>query len=685
MSTSFGVYPEAHELVEDAAARTLTVSNRFYTVTHSLQHGGAITALVYPNGSNRNLLLGPCGSEVALAGGRTGSELNHSSPGVTVRREGEDLLLTFSGKLHDTEGHELNIEYEHTYCHRWGHVRVDKRLRFPAGTRVSHFCVHSWSVRPELTHYGVRPGAQAEASAWTGAFGVCQWGRFQPGAAFDSPYTSRYVPRYVCCADPGREGLEWFVGSDLAQWDYQLTGVPGQGNMTLTAQTQPPGVHFSVSPLELGRGGTVLGGDYHFRYYLGVPLLSGRANPLFLHRAFQRKNWPTKDQIADYAARGVTSLHFHHDGDSHRDGQFWRDGSYPPFGPDDMREYDRVIADCHRHGLRVCTYFSNKELHPTVEAYKQHGADWARLPDDSGEQLHNAYSGDEFGAQMCLRSGWLEFHKEYIDRVLSHHALDGTYYDWNVALYCHNTRHVPDGEQFALPRGGGAWAFSPAGHWDMDELLDLMIWTRRRVGPEGFMIIHNTMVPMAATENYADRVVAMEWGYSRLAIGAPPLAELPLEWTFMGHRARGVIGYGCLEKDAPERVHRQMTLRALLTGVAPWPALDLDLEMFLPLAGRDLTGYRFADPQSGVAGTTDTQSAAAAYCANDEALVLVGNLAAEARPVICRVNATGLGEKVVVESGGAETVMTTAELVTTGLTVTVAGDDMALVRVRRQG
>ena len=44
--------------------------------------------------------------------------------------------------------------------------------------------------------------------AWTGAFGVCQWGRFTPGAAFDSPYESRFVPRYVGCADPGREGID---------------------------------------------------------------------------------------------------------------------------------------------------------------------------------------------------------------------------------------------------------------------------------------------------------------------------------------------------------------------------------------------------------------------------------------------------------------------------------------------
>jgi hypothetical protein len=186
-----------------------------------------------------------------------------------------------------------------------------------------------------------------------------------------------------------------------------------------------------------------------------------------------------------------------------------------------MAEYDRVIADCHRHGIRVATYFSNKELHPTVAAYQQHGAEWARLPDDTWEQWHNAYSGDEYGAQMCLRSGWADCHKEYIDTVLSRHALDGTYYDWNAALYCHNTRHVPGREGTELRPGVGGWALSPAGHWDMDELLDLVAWTRQRVGPEGLMILHNTMVPMAATENYADSIVAMEWGYSRLATGAP--------------------------------------------------------------------------------------------------------------------------------------------------------------------
>ena len=84
---------------------------------------------------------------------------------------------------------------------------------------------------------------------------------------------------------------------------------------------------------------------------------------------------------------------------------------------------------------------------------------------------------------MCLRSGWLDYLKLSIDRVLKNHPLDGVYYDWNVALYCENPLHE-----------GKAPANRPRGHWDMDELLDLMEWTRQRVGPDGLVIIHNTTV-----------------------------------------------------------------------------------------------------------------------------------------------------------------------------------------------
>jgi len=236
---------------------------------------------------------------------------------------------------------------------------------------------------------------------------------------------------------------------------------------------------------------------------------------------------------------------------------------------------------------------------------------------------------------MCLRSGWLEAFKQYVDNVLSHHDLDGTYYDWNVALYCHNAAHenLPP-----VSPGMGDRAHSPAGHWDIDELMDLMEWTRRRVGPDGLMIVHNTMVPMAATENYADCVVAMEWGYSKLTTGAVALGDLPLEWAFMGSRSRGVIGSGSLPSDAPRRLRRQITLRCLLTGVAPWPARDLDCEMFEPLMRHDLTGSRFEDWRTGIARLDVAGAATAIYWRDDRLIVLAGELAGQERTATCTID-----------------------------------------------
>jgi hypothetical protein len=143
--------------------------------------------------------------------------------------------------------------------------------------------------------------------------------------------------------------------------------------------------------------------------------------------------------------------------------------------------------------------------------------------------------------------------KGYIDTVLSHHALDGVYYDWNVALYCHNPRHVGGEVIPSKIPSMGAHAFSPLGHWDMDELVDLMEWTRKRVGQDGLVIVHNTMVPCAAIENFADYVVAMEWGYGKLSTGAPDLADLPLGLARGNYRLIAGIRFSTRELPAYSR------------------------------------------------------------------------------------------------------------------------------------
>lgn len=698
-----GTWPQPYEITDDTANGGILLRTPYYEIEHSRDQGGAVSAIRYPHGTGQNLMLEPVRTQMTSLNGNF-ADTAESAPRVSLMPGADEVVVTIEGMLRDADGKDCGVAYRHVYNYRWGFVRVRKQFSFPGeGVDVRCLQVFGCLLRPDMSHYGIRPGAPAEASPNPAAFGVCQWGRLRPGRAFDYPYESRFVPRYLAAANPGREGLEWFVASDLAMWDYQATSTPGNGHLFVGSQADPPGVRFVIEPLSLPRGDAHLAGTLSFDFYIGFPILSGRALRPFLHRSFNRKHWPSEEQIREWSMKGVRTAHFHHDGDSFHDGVFWRDGLYPPFEPADMAEFDRVIATCHQYGIQVATYVSNKELHPTTEAYKVHGNQWARLSSDRGEQMHNYYSGDEFGAQMCLRSGWLEYLKQYIDTILSHHALDGVYFDWNAALYCHNPAHASppqssgsrrlsaermgaegSGTQAALTLG--AIAQSPAGHWDVDELLHLMEWTRQRVGPEGLIIVHDTMTPCAATENFANHVVGMEWGYTRLSTAVPHPDDLPLEWNFMGARPRGVISRCCLTRDADESLFRQMTLRCLLTGTAPWPAEDRDLEMFSPLIQEDLHSYSFADWRTEALRINNPSVAGAIYHRTDAALVLLGNMSGIPQAFQVTLNVRGLtlrqcGRYMVRQAQGDGSPASPEELASDGFTGTVDGDCLTVIRI----
>jgi hypothetical protein len=392
-----------------------------------------------------------------------------------------------------------------------------------------------------------------------------------------------------------------------------------------------PGLVLSIAAYHSTNVAVVLPRSCVFDCYLGLPLREDGAQRPWLHTSFNRNrgDWVAPDQIRQWATNGIQTVHCHNDGDYYDDGLFWRDGSYPPYP--DMDKYNAVIEQCHRAGIRVATYFSNKELHPATREFQEHGRTWARL-DRQGTVQHNFFRGtNEFGAQMCLRSGWLDFLKLSIDRVLTNHPLDGVYYDWNVALLCWNARHAA--------AAGGLTATNAPPHWDIDALLDLMEWTRRRVGPSGLVIVHNTTTPMLVTENFADYIVANEWGYGTWKEPGPALAELPLEWSLVGARSRGVISYGQLDAQSPRRLHRLFALEALVAGVTPWPASPETFELVPQLEPvGDFATCRFADWRNPAVRIEAARCAAAVYSRDGEAYLLLANLDKDAREVTCVVH-----------------------------------------------
>ena len=378
MATLYGTSPEPTDLSEDRDAKRVVVRTRFYEVVHDLSRGGVISSVRYFHGTDRNLLVQPMACSVATVGALPCEVSNtyEAAPEASWDREGDSVVVRCQGMLRDAEGKTSGIAYDFSYRYGWGYLRVRKRLVFPeTGLLVRRLTAHHYAVRKELSAWGCRPAAEAEPSADPFGFGVFQWGQCRAGDTFDTPFTTRFIPRHIVTAEQGREGLEWFAASDLSQWSYQLTGQAGHGAASIAPAPELGGVRVDISPLSVPRGDVKLAGDYVFEFHHGFPILSGRANHPFLHRSFNRHDWPTEEQIRSWAEGGIRTAHFHHDGDSFGDGLFWRDGTYPPFGPGDMAQYDRVIDTCHKHGIRVATYFSNKELHPSARLATSCGAE----------------------------------------------------------------------------------------------------------------------------------------------------------------------------------------------------------------------------------------------------------------------------------------------------------------------
>jgi hypothetical protein len=679
-------WPQAYSVKRNKVAGLLTLSTPYYTVQHDLKKGGAISSIRLTHGKASNLLVLPLETRVQDAAGRFYSDLAEPAPRVTTRQDGLNELLTVESDLRDAQGKPGGVRVKTVYEYRWGYVRIHKELTF----RGKHFlakdiCPVSTVLAPSLSAYGFRDGLTEQEGAPAFSFGSCHWGKLTVGAtaAIDTPY----VPRYLMLADPGVEGLEWFLSSDLAQWDLQLTGKRGQGKSVLQACAAPAGIVFSVSPFQNAQSPILVSAPLTFDFYIGLPLLEGHALKPWFHASFNRNRgaWVGAEQIQRWAETGIQTVHCHNDGDYYDDGLFWRDGSYPPYP--DMDKFDKVIADCHRAGIRVATYFSNKELHPSTIQFQQHGSDWGRM-NRKGDLQHNAFSDKaEFGAQMCLHSGWLDDLKVSIDRVLAHHPLDGVYFDWNVALLCCNPWHEK------LKAGQSA-----AGHWDIDELLNLMEWTRRRVGRQGLLIVHNTTTPMFATENFADHVVCNEWGYGRWSGQGSTLEQLPLEWSLVGARPRGVINYGQLA-EAPRRLYRLFALEALLAGSTPWPADPETFALFPVLRPiGDIESCRFADWRNQAVTIRGAHSASAIYSRLDESWLVLGNLNDSAQEILCVLHPdklpyplSSVTTATLLPSSSASTnlgdspapiPLDAQQLTGAGLTLTIPPDSAILVHVR---
>ncbi|MCW5980756.1 MAG: hypothetical protein KIT09_21930 [Bryobacteraceae bacterium] len=605
--------------------RRAKVTTNYWRMEFDLTRGGALDTIVFPHGSGRNLLREPFRTYVD-------GWSDADAPRVSVESSEDQGVarLVFSGTLASSDRSPGAIAYRTTWTLSPFAIRADHLLSFPRGLKVSTVGIASTSVRGDLDEYGLRAGPAEDRDPRRRS--LVRLGKLKRGE--EQFISERHAPVHLLFFRRGVEGFDLTTASDLATWTTGLTGKSGMGRFDARLSADGAAIQIVREPLHSPQAATVAEGTYAFSYYLGLPRIVEKSDRKWRHLSFGNHPWPSDEEVREWAGAGVNLVRLHND--YSEDGDFWRDGAWPPYDAKGMAEMRRVIAACRRHKIRVVPYFSIYEFHPEANGYREREQEWKRTTDEAGTVIHNTVGKGEYGAQMCPQSGWLERRKRDIEQAYRELGFDGIYYDWTRCLACNNRHHKAEL------------------HLATDEVVDLLAWTRRLIAPDGVLILHmpgNT--PSITLENFADLVVNMEELSSSDQMLT--LAAIPLPTIY----AESLPRSPCPSYRADRALERNRNNIAHLVamGMFPWSGAGYHylrgeqgllyretLKLFRAFKPYRLEDYRLRDALSGAVAAGAENVLGAVYVSPEMALVILSNAGAETRrDVAWRVTPEQLG------------------------------------------
>jgi hypothetical protein len=581
-----------------------TVSSPWWRVSFDLRSGGVLDTVVFPHGSNRNVLLEPVRTYV------DGWSDVHA-PRTEVKSWEEDgaHILEFSGVLASTGRVPGPVAFRTRWTLTAFAIKVERTLRLSADLMASSVGIGSTRLREELSECGVRSGPATDPGAnKAGNASYRKVGRI--GVPVIS---ERHAPVLLFFFARGVEGLDFTTASDWASWEYGLTNRSGVSRFEVVIPAGEQGLRVLREPLSVSQPVRIAKGEYTFSEYLGLPHIVERSNRKWRHMVTNNRPWATDEDIARWAESGVNIVRIHNDYSD--DGNFWHDGAWPPYDEHGMAEMRRVIATCHRHGIRVIPYFSIKEFHPEVPGYKENVQDWKRSIGNLAI-IHNTRGKGEYGAQMCLESGWRERFQRDVERAYRELGFDGIYYDWVANQICDNPRH------------------SPRIHLDTDALMDILAWTRRLLAPkDGTLVLHlSGWFESLAMESYADLVVNFEEFSSKLE----PLTmeNIPIA----GFQGETIPRSPCPYYRAEQPLDRNRGNIALEVVLGLFPhssagnaAARDTLNLFRAFKPYPLEKFRFHSVYTRAVTAFADDVYGAAYTSTEQSLVIVSNVSGNER------------------------------------------------------
>ena len=512
--------------------------NDFIHWKYDSDKGGLNGAYVL-NDSKDNLLLEPVGFQMVLENDN-GSLDVYEYAGLASIPTFEENSIILSYCLKNRKTNKVLDGVTITNAIRdGGFGDLEQRIRLETKTPITNLRRLSPVVlktTDQFDTYGAKEMRACGNDKW-GLNGVADWLSLKTDK--EEIYRCSRVPLYMLLFERGGAGIEYCMMSDISQWE--VLGEKQSG--VLIHNKEKHSYEFTVSAYDSEQKGT-LDGIYEFDYRLTLPFVRKKMCPIrpaesmCYYERGSANRWPTEADFQSMQDAGYTLLKIHNDCDNCHDGIFWRDAVYPPYPPAVMKQMDESLATAAKHGMKVVPYISMKEMHPDAPWFKDHSQEWAKLNEPNDPIWITSWGDLVFGGVMCLKSGWLEKRKATIKQILDNHAFKGVYFDWCTALECNNTRH------FAKH------------HWDIDEHIELLKWTKALCGADGEIYLHMTHVPLLVAENMATLLLTEE--------SVQPVISQTMftpHVHFMNTASRSVCNM--LENRSPEN-NRKIAMAALL-------------------------------------------------------------------------------------------------------------------------
>jgi hypothetical protein len=480
-------------------ASGLTVGNEFWEAAHQARAGGAWASLIFRNGSGQNLLRGPVSSSLRLL--PADKALGHETPSFYSEAHDEQahlswerladgsVAVTAEGTYRSGAGVGIPVGFRRrTEYREHGRVVVTLHVMSDCGCDgVVELRALDIPLRAGLTHAYVRFHPTQAGSA--DLVGGRAWLDLTRNAN-PTPFLSRFTPLQVACFERGVEGLEVFPSSDLAAWDQALKPDIGLGLYRLGHDAGGSSIEFSPYALTARRIRTRLQGTLTLRQTIVFPETRPHSAVRAPQAAYLTHLDATDADIERLANEGVSVLCFKHERSD--DGRFWRHGAVTPYDAAGVAKLRAILEACQRSRIKFVPYVALHELHPETHAFETHARAWMHAAGRSLDAIHNwnATAPGETGALMCLRSGWLHYRKTTIDAILAALPWDGLCLEWPGPLPCCHPDHAP-----------GMY------HSDTDEVFDLLLHCRKRVGAEGLLAFAAAGDSSIIAANLADHIL----------------------------------------------------------------------------------------------------------------------------------------------------------------------------------